>query len=195
MNREGFVDQVEQYAKRTDLTQQIVDFFIPTAESRIGRDLKSAENERELDIVVTSNPFPVPDDYGQVRAIEIPAERGPRTLVSVDLHSINNHRGKGAPVEVYAISGKNVHIPDGQELTDATMFYWSRPLLADDQAENEVLDRWPQLYLYATLVELHIFERDDNRAASARDLYSDEFRRINRDAGRARGDKPAMRRA
>ena len=195
MDRDELIDQVEAYAKRTDLTQQIIDFFLPTAESRLGRDLKSAENEAEIDIVVTTNPFPVPDDYGQVRAIERPGNRGPITLVSVDLHSINQQRRRGTGIEVYTIAGKNIHVPDEQTLSDVTMFYWSRPSLPSANSENDVLDRWPQLYLYAVLVELHIFERDDQRAGGARDLYRDEYLLINRDAGRARGDKPAMRRA
>ena len=74
------------------------------------------------------------------------------------------------------------------------MFYYNRPLLATGSAQNAVLDRWSQVYLYGTLTELHIFERDDARATSAAGLFDQEIARINRDASRARGDKPAMRR-
>ena len=193
--RDDLISEVEAYSKRPDLTQQIIDFFLPKAEARIGRDLKSRENETELDIVVTTNPFPVPDDYGQVRAIERPGDRGPFTLVSVDLHSLNKVRNKGARAEAYLIAGLNVHLRPFDTTADVTMFYWNRPALPLGTSENAVLDRWPQVYLYGTLTELHIFERDDQRAAGAKALFDEEIVRINRDAGRARGDKPAMRRA
>ena len=193
MNRDELIAQVEAYAKRADLTQEIIDFFLPAAESRIGRDLKSFENEVEAVIAVTTNPFAVPDDYGQVRAIEVEAERGPRTLVSVDLQTINRGDKKGQPPDVYAIAGGFVHLRPFDENADVTFFYWSRPALPDPGSENDVLTRWPQVYLYGTLAELHIFERDDERAGSAAGLYQVEVDRINRDAGRASGAKPAMR--
>lgn len=193
MNRDELIAQVEAYAKREDLTQEIIDFFLPAAESRIGRDLKSFENEVELVIAVTTNPFPVPDDYGQVRAIEVEAERGPRTLVSVDLQTINRGDKKGQPPDVYTIAGGQVHLRPFDETADLTMFYWNRPTLPDPGSENDVLDRWPTVYLYGVLTELHIFERDDERAGGARELYQTEVVRINRDAGRASGAKPAMR--
>lgn len=193
MNRTDLVAQVEAYAKRSDLTDEILEFFLPAAESRIGRDLKAFENETEIAIAVTTNPFPVPDDYGQVRALEVEAERGPRTLVSVDLQTINRGDKKGSPPDVYAIAGGQVHMRPFDETADVTMFYWNRPTLPDEGSENDVLTRWPTVYLYGVLVELHIFERDDERAAGARELYETEVTRINRDAGRASGAKPAMR--
>ena len=192
--RDELVTEIEAYAKRSDLTQEIIDFFIPKAEARIGRDLKSAENETELDIVVATNPFVVPADYGQIRALERPSDRGPVTMVSVDLHSINKLvRSKETRASSYLIAGKNVHLSASE--TAVTMFYYNRPALLTGAAENAVLDRWPQVYLYGALTELHIFERDDPRAAGAKNLFDEEVTRINRDAGRARGDKPAMRRA
>ena len=191
--RDDLIIEVVAYSKRADLQTEMIDFFLPKAEARIGRDLKSGENETELDIAVTTNPFPVPDDYGQIRALERPSDRGPFTMVSVDLHTINRLvRATENRASSYLITGKNVHLSASE--SEVTMFYYNRPFLATGSAENAVLDRWPQVYLYGTLVELHIFERDDARATSAAGLFDQEIARINRDASRARGDKPAMRR-
>ena len=86
MNRDDLVAQVESYAKRTDLTGDILSSFLPLAEARIGRDLKSAENETIVELpAVSDNPFDLPEDYGQIRALTVAQNRGPKTLVSVDL--------------------------------------------------------------------------------------------------------------
>ena len=198
-DRDGLVDTIESYAKRTDLTSEIETLFIPFAEARIGRDLKSAENETQLEVVVsTSVPIDYPDDYGQIRAIDVARTGGAFTLRAVDLHTINRHQRNdnlenNRGPEVYTARDSQFIIRPSQNGT-FTLFYWFRPLLVDGTSENAILDRWPELYLYASLVELHRWERDAQRAAEALQIYQVETQRINRDAARALGDKPAMRR-
>ena len=194
MTRDELVDQVEQYAKRTDLTAEILSIFLPQAEARIGRDLKSNENDIVLPLPGVASPFDLPDDYGQIRALQVEQDRGPRTLKSVDLHTINNHSQQGTAARIYVIAARQV-ITRPATAGDFTLFYWNRPSLPDGTSENDVLDRWPNVYLFGTLAELHIFERDQENAATTRGLFDNEVARINKDAGRARGDKPAMRRA
>ncbi len=196
MNRDALVDQVESYAKRTDLTADILSSFLPLAEARIGRDLKSAENETILELpAVSDNPFDLPDDYGQIRALTVAQNRGPKTLVSVDLHTINNfaQRGGGAP-QIYVIAGRTVETRPVPSESDFKLFYWARPSLPEGTSENDVLDRWPGVYLFSVLAELHRFERDAERTAFAAGEYDIDVAKINKEAGRARGEKPAMRR-
>ena len=193
-DRDGLVALVESYAKRTDLTTQIVEEFLPIAEARIGRDLQSRENETLQEFLAqATNDFAVPDDYGRVRAFEVAQSRGPITLKSVDLHTINHHDQSGQP-RVYTIRGNTIEVRPFRE-SDFTMFHWRRPKLDAPDATDPVLDVWPQLYLYAVLLELHLWERDTIRAQQSDLVYADEVLKINRDAGRAAGDKPAMRRA
>ena len=193
MNRNELITMVESYAKRTDLTSEIETFFLPIAEARIGRDLKSAENEVALPIAVAASPFDLPADYGQMRALDNDQVRGPVTMLSLDLHSFNHHKTIGTP-GVYTIKAKEVYIAPFTA-GDFTMYYWARPALPTGASTNEVLERWPEVYLYAVLVELHIWERDQVQLGLALDVYNGEVQRINRDAERGLGDKPAMRRA
>ena len=193
MNRNELVTMVDSYAKRTDLSQQIADYFLPIAEARIGRDLKSAENEIALPIVVAASPFALPVDYGQMRALDNDQVRGPVTMLSVDLHTFNKHKTTGTP-GVYTIAAKEVFIAPFTA-GDFTMYYWAQPSLPTGTSENAVLDRWPEVYLYAVLVELHIWERDQVQLRLALEVFNGEVERVNRDASRGLGDKPAMRRA
>lgn len=193
--RDQLVALVESYAKRQDLTANIENEFLPIAEARIGRDVMSRENETlELFTGQATNLWAVPADYGRVRAIEVAQPRGPRTLKSVDLHTINHWDPTGSSPRVYTIRANTIEVRPFQG-GDFTLYYWRRPVLATGPATDPVLDTWPQLYLYAVLMELHLWERDTERAQQAAAVYGDEVARINRDAGRAAGDKPAMRRA
>ncbi len=195
MNRDDLVTQIESYAKRGDLTADILSSFLPLAEARIGRDLKSNENDIVLELPGAVSPFDLPDDYGQIRALQVAQDRGPRTLKSVDLHTINNFSQRsGGAAKLYVIAALKV-ITRPTTAGDFTLFYWNRPSLPTGASENDVLDRWPNVYLFATLHELHIFERDPEQAGLTLSVYDRDIVRINRDAGRARGDKPAMRRA
>ena len=198
-DRNGLVEIIESYSKRPDLTDEIETIFIPFAEARLGRDLKSAENETQLEVIVsTSVPIDYPDDYGQLRAIDVARTGGAFTLRAVDLHTINRHQrnddleNQRGP-EVYTARDSQFIIRPSQNGT-FTLFYWARPILADGSSENAVLDRYPELYTYAALVELHRWEVNQTAAAQANEIYREEIQRINRDAGRALGDKPAMRR-
>lgn len=197
--RDDLVSTIESYSKRPDLTTEIETLFIPIAEARLGRDLKSAENETQLEVVVTvAAPIPYPDDYGQIRAIDVAVTGGAFTLRAIDLHTINNFNtvdttDQGGGPRVYT-AADSAFIIRPQQTGTFTLFYWSRPSLATGAAENAVLDRWLELYLYASLVELHRWELNPEAAAMALEIYQDEIGRINRDAARALGDKPAMRR-
>ena len=199
MNRNDLVATIKSYSKRDDLTAEIETFFIPFAEARIGRDLKSAENEKQLEIIIsTSVPIDYPDDYGQIRALDVARTGGRFTLRAVDLHTINNHQrndnleNQRGP-QVYTAADSQFIIRPSQNGT-FTLFYWFRPRLEYGAAENAVLDRWPELYLYASLVELHRWEVNPPAADQATQVYQESIQRINRDASRALGDKPAMRR-
>ena len=198
MNRDDLVVLVASYAKRGDLTTEIETMFIPIAESRIGRDLKSAENEVAVQIIEAGGlPIPYPDDYGQLRAIDVAQDGGPKTLLALDLHSINQHnseQGISGPAEFYTAADSAFIMKPSQNGT-FTFYYWSRPSLPTGASENAVLDRWPEVYLYATLAELHRWEVNPDPAAQAAQQYAADVARINRDAARALGDKPAMRRA
>lgn len=197
--RDELVATVESYSKRDDLTSEIETLFIPIAEARIGRDLKSAENETQLEVIVsTSVPIDYPDDYGQIRALDVATTGGAFTLRAVDLHTINRHQRNDnletqRGPEVYTARDSQFIIRPSQNGT-FTLFYWFKPSLPDGASENAVLDRWLELYLYATLTELHRWELNPAAVQQAQEIYQQEIQRINRDSSRALGDKPAMRR-
>lgn len=197
MTRDELVAMVASYAKRGDLDVQITSMFIPLAESEIGTDLKSAENEASTELEVTDNQFALPPDYGSIRAVQNKQSGGTRTLTSLDLHSINNWPETGGSPARYLIQSGLVTVRPFVAGT-YPVFYYSRPQLTSGDDSNAVLDRFPQLYLYATLTQLRLWQvaaGDPAVIAATEPLYNQTVTKINKDADRARGEKPAMRRA
>ena len=194
MNKSDLVQLVADYAHRFDLVDRIENTFIPLAESRIGRTLKSMENETVVQLTPADSPFDLPADYGSIRAISIDQNRGPHTLVSLDLHTINNWSKTGGQPRFYAIAAGQVDVRPFVEGT-YNFFYYFKPQLPDGTSENPVLDAWPNVYLFASLVELNIWTQDAEERELNLGLYSGEVAEINRNAERGRGEKPAMRRA
>lgn len=187
-------DLVADYAHRTDLLDRIKDVFIDLAGERIGRELKSGENETILDLTPTSSPIAVPDDYGAIRSLVFQQARGPVTLTSLGLHSINNWAKTGGTPARYAISARQIEVRPFIA-GDFTLTYYARPALPLDTSENDVLDTWLSMYRFATLIELNIWAQDSEQLEIALTGFTLEVADINKDADRARGEKPAMRRA
>lgn len=203
MTRDEIVQLIISYSKRADLQTEIETYFLPLTESRIGRDLKSFENEAQADVTfpADSNIADLPADYGNIRAVYPPGGNG-RALKSVDIMTLAIYRQANGKPGVYNIRGKGgegvaqlseleVRPYGGGDVLP--IFYFTRPQFGAAGEANSVSTRWPQLYLYASLIELHIWEKNAEGLAFVNGLYVPEIKTINRDADRARGSKPAMR--
>ncbi len=194
MTKLELANLVERYAHRPDLAQDILDIFIPLGEVRIGRELKSSENEAAVVLQPTENNFDVPTDFATIRSLQVAANGGPFTLTSLDLHSINQWSQTGGTPQRYVIATRKIQVRPFAA-SDFTLFYYQRPALPTDQSENAVLDAWPNVYLYAALIELNIFTQDTEQLQVNISAFDLEVKQINKSADRGRGDKPAMRRA
>jgi len=194
MNKQELVDLVVLFSHRPDLAADILETFIPLAEVRIGRELKSSENEAAIVLQPTENNFDVPADFSTIRSLQVAASGGPHTLTSLDLHTINQWAQTGGTPQRYVIATRKIQVRPFLA-ADFTLFYYQRPALPTDTSENAVLDAWPNLYLYATLIELNVFSQDDEQLKVNVQAFGVEVGQINKSADRGRGDKPAMRRA
>ncbi len=194
MTKLELADLVARYAHRPDLAQDILDIFIPLGEVRIGRELKSSENEALILLQPASNNFDVPADFATIRALQYAANGGPFTLTSLDLHSINQWSQTGGTPQRYVIANRQIQVRPFVA-GDFTLFYYQRPALPTDQSENAVLEAWPNVYLYGALIELNIFAQDTEQLTVNVQAFDLEVKQINKSADRGRGDKPAMRRA
>ncbi len=205
MNKGEIVATVAAYSQRQDLLDDIGGRFMQLAEARIGRDLETQENEKDYTATPSVNPFQLPSDFGKLISVEYLEDRGPRTLSSLDRFSINRVSQTGGAPRFYNMRAPEFGVTPELVRLDVRPFvagtfrvtYYFRPnlYLQSDGAENRVSQRYPNVYLYATLMEVHSFERDLEQLRKATEAYLADVAQANKDARRAQSDKPAMRRA
>ena len=188
------VDLVADYGHRGDLTSQIGDTFIPFASIRIGQALKSIDNEVLVTLDPTANPFDLPADFGSMRSLEYNAAGGPRTLKSTGRHEINrfsNLTGTGGFPVAYNVLNRQI---DARPFLagEFPLNYYAIPALDSGNPTNAVLTSYPNLYLYAALIEFQTWTQDKEQRDIAVGIFNAEVGTINRNSERARYDAPAQ---
>ena len=183
---------VVDYAHRPELLERCESIFVPFASLRLGRDLRSMENETvvTLDGSILGDPMALPDDFGSIRSLWFDGQNGPHRLRSRDEVAITLTPKSGNIPRFYNIRNQAITArPFSEGLY--TLSYHTVPALDATNDVNGVLTQYPYLYLYAGLVELQTFTQDDEQRARAVQTYTEEIRVVNRQVARARADSPA----
>jgi len=193
----GFADFAElsalvvDYGHASQLLERAQSVFIPFASLRIGRDLRSSANEAVavLDAAVLGDPFAVPADFGSIRSIT-PQDSKRIALVNRDEVAITLVPNEGDRARFYNIRSKAVTVRPFRAI-NYDFSYHTVPELDATTTTNDVLASYPMLYLYAALLELHVFRQDEKQRAIALTTYLDEVALINKQQSRARANAPA----
>lgn len=191
MNYGELQTTIKAYTHRRDL-DAVIPTFIELAESRISTALRSLENEELALLSMTSNPFPLPADYAEASAVTAQADRGPRALERVTptrmarMQSIGANMD-GAPRYFTVAAGQITVWPFVTNPTELDITYWTQlAALVLDPDTNAILTRWPQLYLYASLVEAYVYIADTDRRDEALTIFTSEIDFINGTGGGAK---------
>ncbi len=179
LDRQTLLTEFEAYIKRSFAINR-QDTFIQLSESRIYRDLRTRENIVKATIVPAANLFDLPADFIDLR--ELSAKKGNRVVV---LSSVGRHRlaiatsQTGFPV-VYSIIGTQVEVGPITLPDDFTLWYWQKlPPLVNTTDTNVLLTTFPEIWLYAMLVEGAVYIQDDTMRRLAVETYLTEVNRVN----------------
>ena len=191
MNRGELEALVAKYMHRTDLAADIPG-FVDLATQRLGRMLKSQVNEISVDHQPTENPSDLPADFRGMRAVYSLEDRGPVALQSQSISRITRFANSGSPA-AYNIQGKQILIKPFRAGTYELHYFAEPAALGSPSSENAVLDEYPYLYLYASLVEANIFVKDPDQANAMLNILTSEVFDVNAMSGAARaGGNPQM---
>lgn len=194
---------IASYLHRTDLTNEIPG-FVALAESRINTGLRALENEGYATLSTADNPQDLPDDYNVMTAVSTPSDRGPRALERVNpsrMASLQRFtRGQGGGARWFTVQAQQITVwpfvidADTGLGPDIDLQYWRQlPALVQDTDTNDVLTRWPQLYLYASLYEGYVFTAQPSGGSVALSTFVSELNEINATAQGAKwGAAPAI---
>ena len=193
MNYGELKTAVLEYMHRDDLQPQI-ELFVQLAHSRIMRDIRSRGMIEDETLTMTTNPQPLPEGLLDLR--ELGSVNGnPRyTLRSVGRSQIERYsNGSGRP-QVYSMIGKNVEIaPYSEGIELRIIYYKAFPFFTNDEDTNSILEQFPDLYLYGTLIEANKFIQDAEQRMVAIEFYQTERETVNMEETSSRyGEAPQI---
>lgn len=161
MNLRELKAAVASYAVRTEEELPLA-LLITLAESKFTASVKHRLAERQQDIAVTkgARSFPLPADFQAARSIKIAGR--PLVLASIDVLD-----GSPGCTDRYAIVGNAVHLHSApaEAVTIALTYYARVPALTEAAPTNWLLTAFPDVYLYAALVEFAIWSQDADAQA------------------------------
>lgn len=169
---------VADYTVRSDLPTATL---ITMAESKFASSVRHRLAERVVEIVVArgATSFPLPLDFQEGRSIKIASQ--PLTLASID--ALNALPGA---TNRYAIVGNAVHLQSrpAEAVTVSLTYYARVPALTEAAPTNWLLATFPDVYLYAVLVEYAIWANNTDAQASYATLLGVALGNLNADHAR-----------
>lgn len=155
---------VADYLARADLTARIPD-FVTLAESHFNRDLRTREMMTFATIALTSGAAAAPADMVEWVSAGWVGTRS-RDLKYCEMDSEQwrfRYRPNGDP-SMFTILGSVISIRPIAAGSVNFVYYAAIPALAIN-ATNWLLTKCPDLYLYRSLAEAYIYQKNDARAA------------------------------
>ena len=167
---------VANWVDREDLTSRVPD-FIALAESRINKNLRIRQMERrsQMSTIANTEYYGLPPGWLRGRHVKLVKAYGQAdtdleylTPESFDIVGMRRYGGGAGIPKYYTIIGNEFRfLPKPTAVyTVETIYYKKLDALSDTQTSNEVLADFPDIYLYAAILEAAVFLKD---AAAAKD--------------------------
>jgi len=187
MNYAELQAEVADFAHRTDLSGKM-DIFCEFAEAVINKDLRTIEMERRTPETFADTFYNLPQDYMEMRALHLDINGARSTLrcISPQLLDKSYSRATGVP-RAYAIHGGQIEFRPGIDVTapyTGELSYYARVPSLILNSNNNILTKYPNIYLSAMLVQLYLYLQDKEEAATWSEMYNTQVKQANKQGGR-----------
>lgn len=185
---------VSNWANRTDLSSRIPE-FIALCEADMQVRCKLVDFEGVATIVITSGSGSLPADYSGARSLywDGNLDRPLSYVPPAQFDALRNESG-GSPT-YYTIRGTSLLV-DQNATGNVVMTYKAQfTPLSGSVATNTLLTRFPDAYLYGSLIHLCGYVKDAEGMAGATAMYEGALRRIIADDNARRFAGPLQVRA
>lgn len=172
---------VANYLARSDLTSQIQDIFIPFAENRLRRELRTNEMLEYTTLPLVSNVATLPADFLEMRDLHFDGNPVDDIVYqSPDLFFRNRLTKTSGMVVYFTILANEIHFaPTPNVSSDLQILYYKKPAyLSDSNTSNIFLSNYPDALLYAALAEAETYLMNDARIATWANLYDRSVQNI-----------------
>lgn len=180
-----------RYLKRADLAD-LYDDWVDFASSRIDNDCRLAEQEYRTTATANAQFLTLPLDFVEMRNIQVSVTGGayPLTYLTPEALDLYARVDKRQPIKHYTIVNSQIELipaPAADSTTVIELFYFAKLFpLVNDGDTNKVLLAFPQLYIYAMMVEAMPFIEHTEGMASWNGMYRDMANLLNTRAEKAR---------
>ena len=173
MDYVGLQDEIARFLMRDDLTAMIPT-FVRLTEAELNRNLRV--RQMLVRAVSTVEPFAagasfitLPSDWLEAKNVQFNADSaGVRVLKYITLQEADKIRATGVTgnARYYSIHGNEIEfVPPVAEDKQIELTYYAKiPALQGDSDTNWLLNTWPDLYVYGSLLKGAEFLVDDDRA-------------------------------
>ena len=181
---------VADFLNRDDLSTS-ASTFISLAESGMQRSLRHWRMEKRSNAVIDTQYSAVPADFLQVIRFYITSgTTRPLELISQSElldRKANNANTSGTPSYYAMTAGEIEVLPIPDSSYNAELHYYSEiPALSATNPTNWVLQYFPDLYLYGSLIHSAPYLKDDARMQIWAALYKEAIDAINADSERGK---------
>jgi hypothetical protein len=177
------VDTLEGYLNRTDFDTRIP-MFISLVEAKLNRLLDDPEMEVTSTAVTSGQYLALPEDFGQLRSINVGNYRL-TGATEADFSGFSNVAG--IPRTYGIIDGQIAFAPVPATGSAVTIVYTKRiPALDEGNPTNWLLNIAPDIYVYGTLMQAHIYGWNDERVPGFKALYEEAIQELIADAQKRR---------
>jgi hypothetical protein len=161
---------ITNWMARTDLAGD-ADTFIDLAEARLNAEVRTREQETTATITLTSGSGDLPADYLEWRTVRL------NSSPKIVLHPMSAERLLANYAEEsgigghFAIQGDKILVRPVPSNSVEMVYYAKHPALSDSTTTNDILTRYPTLYLMASLYEAATYVKDIQAAAGYETRY------------------------
>ena len=169
---------VESAMGRTDVPAYV--YVLTTA--GINRDCRLLDMQTSTTVTTASNPATLPSDFGSIVSAYTQAGGDNFVLESVTDHAANYQEDDRIP-RFYTIRDGSIFFSPEPDGTYTVYLQYIAKLsdLSADSDTNDVMTRYPDLYLYLALVHAAIWSGDQKREQSYGAAYAAALERAKQD--------------
>lgn len=185
-NLEQLKTALASWSERSDLSAQLED-FVSYAHQEIARTLRASVNTSSATVSVTGEVVAAPTRFRALKRVYLNTSPRREVLVtSADNRAALTARysARAYPTHVSVEGGNLAFGPEPTAVVDAMVLYYAEPApLTTAVSTNDVLTRYPFMYLYGALAELFRYIEDADQA----DRYENRFRGLITDTNNSEG--------
>lgn len=174
---------VGDYGGRSDIAQMFP-MLVGLAEAKLNGLLRVADMETVATIAMTTGAADLPDDFLEARQVLAPSGD------AISAWSISalteRYRNFGGMPAGYAVIGNQIQARPTSDGNLTLIYYAAIPPLTADNPVNWLLRKGPDVYLYALLEEVAIWQKDAANAQAVSALKDQAIKRLNLNDERSR---------